>query len=58
MRRHELHKWREIGKNKGLLFFALLVDELLFDYTLDTFKLPALNSKTICYELMNAISEA
>jgi len=30
MRRHELHKWREIGKNKGLLFFALLVDELLF----------------------------
>lgn len=38
-----------------LLFFAQRLRELLFDYTLDTFKPPALNSLGLCEEALNII---
>lgn len=57
MRQPDLKKWHLSDELEGLLFFALLVDELLFDYTIDTFKIPAMNTKTILYELKDSISE-
>lgn len=53
----ELSKWKRDSDLIGLLFFAQLIDELLFDYTIDTYKVPALNSNSICYELLHAIYE-
>ena len=57
MRQPIIGKWKISAETEGLLFFALLVDELLFDYTIDTFKIPALNTKTICRELNHTIQE-
>jgi len=42
---------------EGLLFFAQLISELLFDYSLDTYKLPALNSRLLTLELLYSIKE-
>ena len=42
---------------EGLLFFAQRLDELLFDYTLDTYKPPALNSAALCKEALGVISD-
>lgn len=57
MRQPDLHKWEVKKETEGLLFFSLLVDELLFNYTIDSFKLPALNTRTICYELIHTIDQ-
>ena len=43
MRRPNLSKWEKPDELAGLLIFAQCLDELLFDYSLDTFKAPALN---------------
>jgi len=51
----DLSKWQHDNHLIGLLLFAQLVDELLFDYTIDTYKVPALNSNSLCYELLHAI---
>lgn len=40
-----------------LLFFAQCIDEMLFDYTLDSYKPLALNSRLLCIECLNTIEE-
>lgn len=45
------------SKIEGLLFFAQLVDELLFDYTIDTYKIPALNTRLLALELWTTLKE-
>ena len=57
MKAPNLKKWNLKPELEGLLFFAQLINELLFDFTLDTYKIPALNSHTLARELMNAIQE-
>ena len=47
--------WLEKDELVGLLFFAQLFHEMLFDYTLDTFKAPALNTPLLCEELLVTI---
>lgn len=39
------------------MFFAQLVEELLFDYTLDTYKIPAMNTHTLFVELCQTIDD-
>lgn len=41
----------------GLLLVAQRIEELLFDYTLDTYKAPALNTHTRCIELSRTIQD-
>jgi len=47
--------WSDIPNQQGLLFFAQALNEALFDYTLDTYKPPALNIRLLCIEALQTI---
>lgn len=57
MRFHSIHKWSISKEIEPLLFFAQRMDELLFDYTLDSYKPAALTSSTLCEEALGLIAE-
>lgn len=57
MKRPNLNKWELKPEMEGLLFLAQSINELLFDYTIDTYKLPALNSRTLIVELRAALDD-
>lgn len=57
MKYPNLSKWKYDPRLEGLLFFAQLVEELLFDYTIDTYRVPAMNSHTLADELCQTISD-
>lgn len=50
-------KWHKNKDLEGLLFFAQKLDELYFDYTLDTYKPPALISIYLCREAIELIDD-
>lgn len=50
MQNPKLTKWSKDSELEGLLFFAQSIDDMLFDYTLDTYKVPALNTHFRCIE--------
>ena len=52
-----LDNWKNKPNTKGLLFFAQVLDELLFDYTLDSYKPMALNAKLLCLEASRTIND-
>lgn len=49
--------WNNDPELDGLLLFAQLVEEMLFDYTIDSYKAPVLNSHSLCNELQIALIE-
>ncbi len=51
---NDWHKKEELAT---LFFFAQRLDELFFDYTLDTYKPPALNSVFLCKEAIRLITD-
>jgi hypothetical protein len=57
MKAPDLKKWDIKPEIEGILFFAQLIDELLFDYTIDAYKIPALNSRTLALELLRSIED-
>lgn len=57
MKLRNLSRWELNGETQGLLFFAQRVDELLFDFSLDTYKPPALNAPHLCREALEIIDE-
>lgn len=57
MRKLESKHWNSEEKLEGLLYFAQLVDEMLFDYTLDSYKPLALNSRLLCIEALETLDE-
>ncbi len=57
MKSPNLDKWKYRSDLEGLLLFAQLVEELLFDYTIDTYKVPAMNSHTLSNELWETLAE-
>lgn len=52
-----LNYWVDPEGSEGLLFFAQLLEELLFDYSLDTYKPSAMNSSTLCLEAKKLIKD-
>jgi hypothetical protein len=50
MKQHSKHHWANDNDLNGLLFFTQRMDELLFDYSLDTYKFSALNTCFLCLE--------
>lgn len=56
MRYRSLRKWDDIENSKGLIFTAQLIDELLFDFTLDTYKPSAMNTSLLVRESLATIS--
>ncbi|GAT62752.1 hypothetical protein [Paludibacter jiangxiensis] len=57
MKLARLTNWSNDNTLDCLLFFALRIRELVFDYTIDTFKYPALNSTASCDEALKLIDE-
>ncbi|WIV24673.1 hypothetical protein QN085_03430 [Pseudomonas sp. M2(2023)] len=59
MRFRKLDKWDNKENSQGLIFVAQIIDELLFDYTLDSYKPSAMNTALLIKEAvktMKAIS--
>lgn len=57
MKLRNLSRWTLGEPTNGLLFFAQRVDELLLDFSLDTYKPPALNAPFLCSEAIELIGE-
>lgn len=57
MRYRTLNNWKNPGNLEGLVFFAQLLEELLFDYSLDTYKPSAMNSSSLCREALSLIED-
>lgn len=52
-----LTRWDDLKKTEGLLIFAQRAQECLFDYALDSYKAPALNTHSRCEELRDVIRD-
>lgn len=57
MRFKNLSRWVLTQEIEGLLFFAQRIDEMLFDYTLDTYKPSALNAPFLAREAVGLIAD-
>lgn len=55
MKQISTRNWINVDQNYALLFFSQLIDELLFHYTIDSFKLPAHNIRTLVSEAKKTI---
>ncbi|MCK0132600.1 hypothetical protein MWU59_13915 [Flavobacteriaceae bacterium F08102] len=47
--------WKYEKKLEGLLYFAQVLNEVLFDYSIDTYKPNALNAHSITHEALNLL---
>lgn len=57
MKFSKLRNWDKEADIEGLLFFYQRTEELLFDYTLDSYKPKLLCSSLLCEEVLQTISE-
>jgi hypothetical protein len=57
MRFRNLARWSSDSNLDGLKFFAQRLDEMLFDYTLDSYKPSALNAPYLAKEALTLISD-
>ena len=56
MKQGNIKKWTDVSSCKNLLFFAELVNELLFDYSIPSNRISTLNSHYLCIDAINAIN--
>lgn len=50
-----LKNWKDISDLQGMLFFVQRMDELLFYYSMDTYKTPTLNIKLLLREYLETV---
>lgn len=50
-----LKNWKDISDLQGMLFFVQRMDELLFHYSMDTYKTPTLNIKLLLREYLETV---
>ncbi len=55
MKESRNRNWENPTRDQALVFFSQLVEELLFNYTIDSFKLPAHNVNTLIQEARKTI---
>lgn len=55
MKMFNFSHWESVEENKGLLFFAQSMEEMLFHYGHDSLKVPALNFRFLCFETKSVI---
>lgn len=55
MKNYTLSNWDINITKKGLLFFAETAEEMLFHHSHDSFKVPTLNFKYLCYDIVVTI---
>lgn len=53
----KIDHWKTKEDSNGLIFFVQRMAELLFDYTLDTYKPMALNAPFLCIEALSNIND-
>lgn len=56
MRTNSVSTWSNDLMDKGLVFFAQSIEEMLFHHSHDSFKVPTLNFKFLCYDILETIS--
>ncbi|HDR1892148.1 TPA: hypothetical protein QB628_000993, partial [Pasteurella multocida] len=52
-----LYKFSDLENKNNFVFFAQLLEEMLFDYTLDTYKPSILNIHSLIEEALEVINE-
>ena len=57
MKHVNISHWDFSNMDKGLLFFAQVIEEMLFHYGHDSLKVPALNFRFLCFEIRNSIEK-
>lgn len=57
MRKNNLSKWSITPDIDGMLYFAQRINEMLFDYSLDTYKGRLFNSFMLCAEALDCIDK-
>ena len=53
-----LSRWILNDETRNILFFAQLIEELLFNYSIDIYKVPVCDAKVLCRELLQILGEA
>ncbi len=56
MRTNSVSAWSDTLMDKGLVFFAQSIEEMLFHHSHDSFKVPTLNFKFLCYDILETIN--
>jgi len=56
MKFRHLNKWKSKENLDDLVYLAQLFEELLFDYSLDTYKPSAMNTSLLCHEALLTLS--
>lgn len=57
MIKRNLKNWSNVSAMQGMLFFVQRMDELLFHYSMDTYKVPTLNIKLLLQEYLETIEQ-
>ncbi len=57
MKKGFLDKWKNISECQNLLFFAQLVNEQIFDYSIPSNRMATLNSHYLCLDALSAIND-
>ena len=57
MNYRDISHWEISNLSDAFIFCIQRLDELLFDYTIDSYKPRALNTPSLCVELINIIDE-
>lgn len=57
MKRGDISHWNDIDSCYNLLFFAQLINELLFDFSIPSNRISTLNSHYLCLDALSAIYE-
>lgn len=57
LRNPRRYRFRGLPDGHGLLLFAQRMEEALFEYSLDSYKAPALNTHSRCIELLRTLDE-
>lgn len=57
MRFRSIKKWDDPAGSAALLFFAQILEEMLFDFSMDTYKASVMHSGLLCIEVLQTINE-
>ncbi len=57
MKTYKLDNWDKVLTNKGLLFYAETMEEMLFHHSHDSYKVPTLNFKFLCFDIITTIDQ-
>ena len=57
MKKREIEHWTRNEYLRGMLLFAQALEEETFNYSYESYKVPALNSHYLCYDVMRTASD-